>query len=202
MARALQPHTVRGPPKRRLARPKHQSAAPLPCSVRSFSNGGQVNSACGQGMAQSTLSVTEARQGKRAEWLQRADRTHLKHNRATTLTRKPHHDVLDDASRMIATCGLELRSWAPIQRHITGGGAKNSGPNPRSFSEFRPNSYQEMTVNDGCQCAGGAFSQNYGPPESSGSHRRPRFPNLRNVFANLQSYHRDLCIDTLPTCST
>jgi hypothetical protein len=106
--------------------------------------------------------------------------------------------------RIVPTASAQVMGPHSTSHHRGGGGegAKNSGPNPRSFSEFRPNSYQEMTVNDGCQCAGGAFSQNYGPPESSGSHRRPRFPNLRNVFANLQSYHRDLCIDTLPTCST
>ena len=57
VAQALQRQTVRGPPKRRLARPKHQSVAPLPCSFRPFSIGGQVNSACRQGMAQSTFSM-------------------------------------------------------------------------------------------------------------------------------------------------
>ena len=32
-----------------------------------------------------------------------------------------------------------------------------SSPNTRSFSESRPNSYQEDAVNDHLQCAGGAF---------------------------------------------
>ena len=50
VGRALQRHTVCGPPKRGPARPKHQSKAPLPCSFRSFSKEGQVNTACGQGM--------------------------------------------------------------------------------------------------------------------------------------------------------
>ena len=57
VARALQRQRVRGPPKRRLVRPKHQPAASLPCTFRSFSNGGQANSACGRGMAQSRLSM-------------------------------------------------------------------------------------------------------------------------------------------------
>ena len=58
VARALQRQKARGPPNRRPVRSKHKSAAPLPCSFRLFSNGGRVNSACEQGMAQTMLSMT------------------------------------------------------------------------------------------------------------------------------------------------
>jgi hypothetical protein len=44
--------------------------------------------------------------------------------------------------------------------------------------------------------------QNFGSPESSGSHRRSQFGALREFFAALQSSYQDLCIDTLSTFTT
>ena len=40
------------------------------------------------------------------------------------------------------------------------------------------------------------------PSTSSESHRRSRFAKLREIFAKLQSSHRDLSIDTLPAVLT
>ena len=54
-----------------------------------------------------------------------------------------------------------------------------------------------MTVNGHFQHAGGAFWPNFEPLETSMSHRRSPFAILREIFANIQSSHRDLCIDTL-----
>ena len=70
-----------------------------------------------------------------------------------------------------------------------------------SFPDLWRNSNHEMAVNGLFQCAEGAFEQKFGPPESSGSNRRPRFAILHEFFAILQPSHRDLSIDTLPAFS-
>ena len=58
MSPQMQRTSKRGPPQIRPIEHQQRSDSSVPCSFWSFSNGGKVNSACEQVMAQTTLSMT------------------------------------------------------------------------------------------------------------------------------------------------
>ena len=69
-------------------------------------------------------------------------------------------------------------------------------PKSEEFLCFTPSG---NTVNNTLLVKNALRGANLRPFSSSGSHRRSPVANLRDIFANLHSSNRDLCIETIST---